>query len=115
MLAARQIRNAPESEATVSRPTGAHPNPPLILPAETRQAERDKTRTETEARHRGDADARLSALMQHGVDQAELIARLAEDNRQQTAQIAELLEQSSRLLKRESEQTGMLAAALVQG
>ncbi len=86
---------------------------PLILLAETRQADRDKIRAEIEARHRAEADARLSALVQHNVDQAELIARLAQDNRRQTAQIAELLEQSSRLLEREGEQSALLVAALV--
>jgi hypothetical protein len=91
----------------------AHAAPPILL-AEARQADRDETRTETEARHRADADARLSALMQYGVDQPDLTARLAEDNRRQTARIAELLEQSSRVLKRESEQTDLLVAALVQ-
>ena len=86
---------------------------PLILLAETRHADRDKVRGESEARHRAEVDARLSALVQHGVDQAEVIARLAEDNRRQTAQIAEILEQSSRLLEREGEQTALLVAALV--
>jgi hypothetical protein len=52
--------------------------------------------------------------MQHGVNQAQLIARLAEDSRRQTAQIAELLKQGSRLPERESEQTDLLVAALVQ-
>ena len=88
---------------------------PLILLAETRQADRDKTRAETEARHRAESDARLSALIEHNVDQTELVARLAEDNRRQTTQIAELLEQSSRLLQKESEQTGLLVAGLMQG
>jgi len=87
---------------------------PLILLAETRQADRDKTRAETQARDRALADSRLSALMERNAKQTELIARLAEDNRRQPVQIAELLERSRHLLEREGQQTDLLVAALVR-
>ncbi|HWK28402.1 MAG TPA: DUF1003 domain-containing protein [Solirubrobacter sp.] len=62
---------------------------PFILLAQTRQADRDKARSESESRHRE----------QMVIDQAHLL----DENRRQTEHIADLLVQMRELLERESD------------
>jgi len=69
---------------------------PLILLAQTRQADRDKAHTDADAQHR-------EALAQASVERQELAAR-------QSAQVLELLEQNTRLTRLTQELTVAIKA-----
>jgi uncharacterized membrane protein len=87
---------------------------PLILLAQTRQADRDKTRADIDTRHREQMAARQARLLQHDAAQTEQIAQLLAENRRQTDHITELLQQTRQLLERESDQTDLIASLASQ-
>jgi uncharacterized membrane protein len=74
---------------------------PLILLAETRQADRDKGRADNDARHREAMAAHLARVMAQDAEQTEQIARLLKENREQTDYIAELLRDTLTRIERD--------------
>ncbi len=67
---------------------------PLILVAQTRQAERDRIQSELDTRRHDQILAEQERLMRHDAEQTEQIAGLLDENRRQTEIIAGLLEQT---------------------
>jgi uncharacterized membrane protein len=83
---------------------------PFILLAETRQADRDRARAQAEERHHEELERRQQELLEQDKSQTQQIARLLEQDTAQTEHLAELLEQVRLLLKRESDQTDLIAS-----
>jgi hypothetical protein len=87
---------------------------PLILLAQTRQADREKVRAEIDARHREQMAAHQAQVLEQDAAQTEQIARLLDENRRQTDHIAQLVQHTRRLLERESDQTDLIASLASQ-
>jgi uncharacterized membrane protein len=83
---------------------------PFILLAQTRQADRDKSRAEADAMHREAVASHQARLLEQDTSQTKQIAHLLGENRRQTEHITQLLQQTGRLLTREAEQTEMIAS-----
>lgn len=73
---------------------------PLILVAQTRQAERDRLQSEVDARRHEQTAADQARLLRYDADQTEQIARLLAENREQTEFIAGLLKETRALVER---------------
>ncbi len=78
---------------------------PFILLAETRQADRDRTRADGEERHHEELERRQEDLLEQDAAQTEQIARLLDQDTAQTEHLAKLLERVRLFLERESDQT----------
>jgi uncharacterized membrane protein len=72
---------------------------PLILLAQTRQAERDKVRAEADARHREDLAQASSERMERGDEHVQQLRKLIEQNTALTEQTKELAERLDELTR----------------
>lgn len=72
---------------------------PLILVAQTRQAERDRVQSEIDASRHEQTAADQARLLRYDADQTEQITRLLAENREQTELIVGLLKETRALVE----------------
>jgi uncharacterized membrane protein len=83
---------------------------PLILLAQTRQADRDKLTASIDARNRENEALHQAELLRRDAAQTAQIATLLTENQRQTDHIVQLIEQTRHLQQRENEQTDLIAS-----
>lgn len=69
--------------------------PPLILPAQTRQADRDKAHSEADAMHREELHRISDQRQQDLHKQSYLLVEMLEQNNKLTEQVSSLLDRTS--------------------